>query len=75
MQKQSFEDTLAQVREIIDRIESGEMPLEESVSRYEAGMKALGALEKELEEMKRRVTVLQEHPDGTVSETPMEGME
>ena len=75
MAKQSFEDRLDKVKGIIDGIETGEMPLEESVRQFESGMKELGELEKELEGMKRRITQLQENPDGTAAEVPMEEMD
>lgn len=72
MERQTFEQRLDGVREIIEGIESGQMPLEESVLKYEQGMKALSELEKELAEMKRRITVLQEGADGAPEEREME---
>jgi exodeoxyribonuclease VII small subunit len=70
--KKSFEDQLTGVQEMIGRIESGQLPLEESVREYETGMKTLKALEKELAEINRRITVLQE---GENEEKPLEGAE
>lgn len=55
----SFEEKLQQVQELTGKIESGELPLEESVKEYERGMKILGELTAELEGMNRRLTVLQ----------------
>ena len=71
MESLSFENRLQKVKEIIDEIESGKMPLEESVKQFEIGIKALNDLEKELDEMKRRVSVLMEKADGTTEEKPM----
>ena len=65
-----FEQRLTQVREIIDAIETGKLPLEDSVHRYEQGIASLNALEAELNEMKRRITVLQQK-DGTLTESEM----
>ena len=59
-QKGSFEEQLQEVQDIISRIEEGKMPLEESVRQFEGGMKKLAALEAELKEMNRRLTVLQD---------------
>ena len=56
----SFEEKLQQVQDMITRIESGQLPLEDSVKQYEAGMKILGELDRELEDMNRRLTVLRE---------------
>lgn len=72
MEKLTFEQRLDQIKGIIDGIESGQMPLEESVRQFENGMRSLNQLEKELEEMKRRITVLQEGTDGAWTETPLE---
>ena len=55
----SFEERLQQVQELTGKIESGILPLEESVKEYERGMKILGELTAELDGMNRRLTVLQ----------------
>ena len=55
----SFEERLQQVQEITGRIESGTLPLEDSVKEFELGMKILGGLTAELEGMNRRLAVLQ----------------
>ncbi len=55
-----FEDRLQSVLELIERIESGKLSLEDSVKEYEQGMKTLAELDRELENMTRRLTVLQD---------------
>ena len=55
----SFEEKLQQVQELTGKIESGILPLEESVKEYERGMKILGELTAELDGLNRRLTVLQ----------------
>ena len=59
-QKKSFEERLQDVQEIISRIEEGKLPLEDSVKQFEEGMKTLSALDEELKDMNRRLTVLQD---------------
>jgi len=54
-----FEERLQQVQELTAKIESGSLSLEDSVNAFESGMKILGELSGELEEMNRRLTVLQ----------------
>ena len=58
-EKKSFEEKLQDVQEIISRIEEGKLPLEDSVKQFEEGMKTLSALDEELKDMNRRLTVLQ----------------
>ena len=68
--KKSFEESLQEVQEIIIRIEEGKLPLEDSVKQFEEGMKTLAALDEELKEMNRRLTVLQ---DGKEQELTVPG--
>ncbi len=68
--KKSFEESLQEVQEIITRIEEGKLPLEDSVRQFEEGMKTLAALDEELKEMNRRLTVLQ---DGKEQELTVPG--
>lgn len=70
--KLTFEEQLAGVEALISLMESGGMPLEESLTRYEEGMKALAALEKELAEATQKVTVLRKAMDGSEEEIPLE---
>ncbi|MBQ9211895.1 MAG: exodeoxyribonuclease VII small subunit [Clostridia bacterium] len=68
----TFEQRLNQVKEIIEGIEGGQLSLEDSVRQFETGIQALNGLEKELNEMQRRVTVLLSRSDGTTEEKPLE---
>lgn len=61
-----FEEKLQQIQTIIDGIESGKLPLEDSVAQYERGMKILSGLEEELKDMNRRISILR---DGKETET------
>ena len=58
--KRTFEERLQEVQDIITRIEEGKLPLEDSVRQFEEGMKTLSALDGELKDLNRRLTVLQE---------------
>ena len=69
--KLTFEERLQQVEALIAKMESGEMPLEEAMQQYEAGLNALNALEKELTAAQKRLTVLRQQ-SGEDVELPME---
>ncbi len=69
--KLMFEERLQQVEALIAKMESGEMPLEEAMQQYEAGLNALNALEKELTAAQQRLTVLRQQ-SGEDIEVPME---
>ena len=70
--KLSFEEQLAAVEALIDRMESGDMPLEESLKRYQEGAAMLDSLEKELESANQRLTVLRK---GSDEEIPAEELQ
>lgn len=64
----SFEERLLEVQKLTGKIESGALPLEDSVKEYERGMTILAELSSELENMNRRVTVLQNGKETEVSD-------
>lgn len=70
--KLTFEERLEQVEALISGMESGALGLEEALKRYEEGMEALSALEKELQTAQQRLTVLRTAADGTDEELPLE---
>lgn len=70
--KATFEERLAQVEKLIDEMESGTLPLEDALRQYEEGMKALNALEKELQSAQQKLTVLRRTADGMEEEIPLE---
>ena len=70
--KQTFEERLMQVEGLISEMESGALPLEDALKRYEEGMQALAALEKELQSAQQTLTVLRRAADGTEEEVPLE---
>ena len=70
--KQTFEERLTQVETLIAEMEGGALPLEDALKRYEEGMQALTALEKELLSAQQRLTVLRRAADGTEEEVPLE---
>ena len=72
--KPGFEAQLVALEALIDEMESGGQSLEESLKRYEEGVKLLDSLEKELESAKQRLTVLRQGEYGDDVEEPLGGM-
>jgi exodeoxyribonuclease VII small subunit len=56
--KATFEEELAQVEAVLERMEAGGQPIEEALKDYGAGLKLIAGMEKELAGMKQRMTVL-----------------
>ena len=70
--KLTLEERLAQVEALISEMEGGALPLEDALKRYEEGMAALTALEKELQSARQKLTVLRRAADGSEEEVPLE---
>ena len=62
--KPMFEDVLAEVEQIVGALESGEMPLEEALSGYEKGIKAIQSCYEILEKAEAKLLLLQKDADG-----------
>ncbi|GJM25694.1 MAG: hypothetical protein DHS20C16_21090 [Phycisphaerae bacterium] len=56
--KLSFEEAMAQLTAIADDIEKGEIGLEESITRYEEGMKLLAQCQSILASAEQRIVKL-----------------
>ncbi len=67
-----LEERLEQVESLIAALETGKLPLAEALNRYEEGVRALDAVEKELAGAAQRLTILRTREDGTEAEEPLE---
>jgi len=54
----SFEERMDQLEAVVERLERGELPLEESVALFEQGMKLSESCRKDLESAEGRIQVL-----------------
>ena len=69
----SFEEAIASLQTIVEELEGGGLSLEESIARYEEGMKLSKRLTQTLEEAEKRIEHLVEGGEGTRPTTrPME---
>jgi len=60
----SFEEQLAELERVVDRLESGGLPLEESVQLFESGMRLSNACKAQLSSAESRIQVLLEPENG-----------
>ncbi len=68
MAKKTFEQSLKQLEEIVAELESGEMPLESAIKKFEEGMELSRFCAQKLEETERRITILMKDDAGNVVE-------
>ena len=71
--KLSFEDSLKRLDEIVKHLESGDLPLEESLSLFEEGTALVTSCNTMLEEAEQKVSILRVWKDGSLSEEPFSG--
>lgn len=57
--KENFEDYLKKLAETVEKLESGEVTLEQSIKLYEEGLKMGEKCEKILDEAKQKITVIE----------------
>ncbi len=60
----SFEDALAQLEQIVQKLEGGDVPLEDSIRIYERGAALKAHCEKKLKEAELKVEKIVLGPDG-----------
>ena len=58
-EKRTFEENLAGLQEIVNRLERGDIALEESVALYEEGMRYAQAMNGQLKKAAGKVTALE----------------
>jgi exodeoxyribonuclease VII small subunit len=59
----SLEDALARLESVVDSMESGDIPLDQLVARYEEGMKLLKLCEEQLRAAELRIEELSSDED------------
>lgn len=64
----SFEDKMKKLEEIANELEKGELNLDESVSKFEEGMKLSKECSEMLEKAEKKITMLIKDEDGNISE-------
>lgn len=69
---QDFEANLEQLEEIVQKLEDGNLPLDQSLKLYEQGVRAYRLCQKTLSEAELEVRKLVETVEGELDEEPFE---
>ncbi len=72
MANTTFEESMKRLEEIVQRLESGEMSLEDSLQVFEEGMQLVAFCSRKLDEAEKKVTLLVREQEGGLSERPFE---
>lgn len=73
--KQTFEQSMARLEEIVQLMEKGDAPLDESLHLFEEGAKLAAALNAQLDKAEQKVLQMTEAADGTVQPEPFQVQE
>jgi len=75
MAEKKFETAMARLEEIVQGLEQGDLPLEQSLKLFEEGVKLSRICNTRLEEAERKVEVLFKDKDGKLKTRPFEEQE
>lgn len=67
-----FEDAMIKLESEVKKLESGNMTLDESIAAFEEAVKLIGVCNKQLENAERRVRLLTESGDGSITDVPFD---
>jgi exodeoxyribonuclease VII small subunit len=63
-----FEKSIEELKEIIEKLESGNIPLDDSLVLFEKGVKILNSANKKLGNMQKKVEILVKDSKGNIKE-------
>jgi exodeoxyribonuclease VII small subunit len=72
MPKQNFENAMKRLEDIVRELESGEVSLEESLKRFEEGIKLSRLCSKKLDAIEKKVSILLQDEEKEVNEDTLE---
>lgn len=70
--EKTFEDSISELENIVDRLEKGELPLEEAMDIFQKGIELSKFCSKRLDEVERRISILVEDEKGKMIEERFE---
>jgi len=70
MAKPTFEIAMKQLEQIVQELESGNLSLEDSIKKFEEGIKLSKFCSSKLDETEKKITLLLKDQDGNVIEKP-----
>jgi exodeoxyribonuclease VII small subunit len=68
MAKKTFEQSMMHLEQIVNELESGELPLEQAIKKFEEGMELSRFCSQKLEETERKITLLMQDSAGRTVE-------
>lgn len=63
-ENRKFEEALQELERVVERLESGDLPLEDSLAAFEEGVRLVKYCNQKLNEMERRIELLVKDKEG-----------
>jgi exodeoxyribonuclease VII small subunit len=73
--ERDFEAALKELEQIVEQLEAGDLPLEQSLELFEQGVRLSRDCQKRLDEAERRVEILLKDEAGRYTPSPFEEMD
>jgi exodeoxyribonuclease VII small subunit len=71
MAKKNFETAMKQLEQIVQELETGDMPLEKAIKKFEEGIQISKYCSEKLDASEKKITLLMQDSDGKkISEIP-----
>jgi len=64
----NFEETMKELEEVVQKLETGDLNLDDSIKEFEKGMELSKSASKYLEEAEKKITILVKDKDGEITE-------
>jgi exodeoxyribonuclease VII small subunit len=72
---QKFEDALEELEKVVERLESGELSLDDSLAAFEDGVRLVKFCNQKLSEVEKKIELLVKDKDGKLQLKPLEDEE
>jgi exodeoxyribonuclease VII small subunit len=71
-EKQKFETAMEELEKVVERLESGELSLEDSLAAFEDGIKLVKFCNQKLTEVEKKIELLVKDKDGKLQLRPLD---
>lgn len=68
MEKINFEESMKELQDVVNKLEKGNLTLDESIEEFQKGIKFAKLCSKKLDDIEKKITILMEEQDGEIKE-------
>ena len=70
MAPKTFEQSMKQLEQIVQELETGDLPLEKAIKKFDEGIQLSKLCAKKLDETEKKIAVLMQDDQGNVTQAP-----